>query len=62
MKLRHANKQITDLKISKEQLEEDLKEKERQYESQDLVRIVITRSMNFYIEGALSQNFAERVR
>ena len=46
MKLRHANKQITDLKIAKEQLEEELKEKERQYESQDLVCVMIIKSMN----------------
>ena len=39
MKLRHANKQITDMKMAKEQVEEELKEKQRQYDSHDLVSV-----------------------
>eukprot|EP00795_Rhopilema_esculentum_P015111 gene15111-6292_t len=54
VKLRHANKQATDLKMAKEQLEEELKEKERQYESQDLTIAMLKQTCTMF-EGQVEE-------
>jgi len=54
VKLRHANKQVTDLKMAKEQVEEELKEKQRQYESHDLTIAMLKQTCTM-LEGQVEE-------